>query len=69
MGHTGYAGYILARLHTRGFSQESLTLAYQPISAIPTYHDKNTKNDFLSNMPATERTDVEWKRMRKSDLA
>ena len=69
VGHTGYAGYILVRLHTRGFSQESLTLAYQPISAIPTYHDEKTKNEFLSNMPTTERRDVEWKRMRKSDLA
>ena len=48
---------------------ESLILAYQPISTIRTYHDEKIKNEFLSDMPTTERTDVEWKRMRKSDLA
>ena len=70
MGHWGYAGYINLYAYTdEVLKMESLILAYQPISAIPTYDYKNTKNDFLSNMPATERTDVEWKRMRKSDLA
>ena len=48
---------------------ETLTLAYQPILAIRTYHDEKTKNMLLSNMLTTERTNVEWKRMRKSDLA
>ena len=62
-------GNICKLTHTGFFKKESLTVAYQPISAIPTYHDEKTKNEFLSNMPTTERRDVEWKRMRKSDLA
>ena len=37
--------------------------------AIRTYYDEKTKNEFLSDMPTTERTDVEWKRMEPSDLA
>ena len=44
-------------------------MARKTFMAIHTYHDEKTKNEFLSDMPTTERTDVEWKRMRKSDLA
>ena len=44
-------------------------MARKTFMAIHTYHDEKTKNEFLSNMPTTERRDVEWKRMRKSDLA
>jgi hypothetical protein len=70
VGHWGYAGYINLYAYTdEVLKMESLILAYQPISAIRTYHDEKTKNEFLSDMPTTERTDVEWKRMRKSDLA
>ena len=44
-------------------------MARKTFMAIHTYHDEKTKNEFLSAMPTTERTDVEWKRMEPSDLA
>ena len=44
-------------------------MACTTFMAIRTYHDEKTKNEFLSDMPTTERTDVEWKRMEPSDLA
>lgn len=70
VGHTGCAGYInLYAYKDQVLKMETLTLAYQPILAIRTYHDEKTKNKLLSNMLTTERTNVEWKRMRKSDLA
>ena len=43
--------------------------ARKTFMAIHTYHVEKTKNEFLSDMPITERTDVEWKRMEPSDLA
>ena len=59
VGHTGCAGYInLYAYSDEVLKMERLTLAYQPISAIHTYHDEKTKNEFLSDMPTTERTDV-----------
>ena len=36
-------------------------MARKSFMAIHTYHDEKTKNEFLSDMPTTERTDVEWK--------
>ena len=36
-------------------------MARKTFMAIHTYHDEKTKNEFLSDMPTTERTDVEWK--------
>ena len=44
-------------------------MARKTFMAIHTYHDEKTKNEFLNDMPTTERTDVEWKRMEPSDLA
>ena len=44
-------------------------MACTTFMAIRTYHDEKTKNEFLSDMPTTERTNVEWKRMEPSDLA
>ena len=44
-------------------------MARKTFMAIHTYHNEKTKNEFLSAMPTTERTDVEWKRMEPSDLA
>ena len=44
-------------------------MARKTFKAIHTYHVEKTKNEFLSDMPITERTDVEWKRMEPSDLA
>ena len=38
-------------------------MARTTFMAIHTYHDEKTKNEFLSDMPITERTDVEWKRI------
>ena len=36
-------------------------MARKTFMAIHTYHNEKTKNEFLSDMPTTERTDVEWK--------
>ena len=44
-------------------------MACTTFMAIRTYYDEKTKNEFLSDMPTTERTDAEWKRMEPSDLA
>ena len=44
-------------------------MARKTFMAIHTYHNEKTKNEFLSDMPTTERTDGEWKRMEPSDLA
>ena len=44
-------------------------MARKTFMAIHTYHDEKIKNEFLSDMPTSERTDGEWKRMKPSDLA
>ena len=36
-------------------------MARKTFMAIHTYHNEKTKNEFLSDMPTTETTDVEWK--------
>ena len=44
-------------------------MARKTFMAIHTYHNEKTKNEFLSDMHTTERTDGELKRMEPSDLA